>query len=163
MNYVDNSLTAALGGLHVDVPAEKQLSKSQKKKAKRKQKGEQKGAAEPAFEIEEVTEGVASVSLSNAEPPKQLSSTPPPTKKQTSKQAKPSPAASKEDSIQAPCDAERETLKRVRALRKKLKQIAELERKIEEADINPVPEQLAKLATKNDLQRELEELTSTSS
>ena len=61
----------------MDVPAEKQLSKSQKKKAKRKQKGEQKGAAEPAFEIEEVTEGVASVSLSNAEPPKQLSSTPP--------------------------------------------------------------------------------------
>lgn len=161
MDSSDNSLTAVFSDSDV-----LQLSKSQKKKARKKQKKVEQ-TVEVAFEIEEVTEEFTTISLASpvtspvntklhanaVVSKKQLSST----------QTDPSSvnADSKGNTADLPAsDTERDIMKRVRALRKKLKQIAELERKIEAADINPLPEQLTKLATKEKLQRELDDLTS---
>lgn len=172
MNYVDDSLNSSVLGGEGDASAGKQLSKSQKKKALRKQKKkEEQKEPEVAFEIEEITEQVMKVSLADQggdNPPKEDTKQQTTTrkKKASSRQRNPYPASTDQEEVStetASPDLDKVTLKQVRALRKKLKQITELERKLASGEItNPEPEQLTKLARKEELMRELEELTPSS-
>lgn len=62
-----------------------------------------------------------------------------------------------------PEDAERDRLKRERALRKKLKQIRDLETRIASGEISkPDRDQQTKIAKKAEIEAELQELTGTS-
>ena len=164
---MDESLSNALLMGDGGAPASKQMSKSQKKKAQKK-KEEQK-EREVAFEIEEVTEEVMKVSLADEEsdkPIKEDTKQPVTSWKKKGSSLQKNPPSIGQEEISggtASPDSERETLKQVRALRKKLKQIAELERKVASGEIaNPEPEQLTKLARKEELTRQLEELTASS-
>ena len=167
---MDESLSNALLMGDGGAPASKQMSKSQKKKAQKKQKKkEEQKEREVAFEIEEVTEEVMKVSLADEEsdkPTKGDTKQPVTSRKKKASSLQGNPPSSTGQEISggtASPDSDRETLKQVRALRKKLKQIAELERKVASGEIaNPEPEQLTKLARKEELTRQLEELTASS-
>ena len=148
------------------------MTRAQKKNAKKKQKKKEKKGSEVAFEIEEVIEGLEEVSFTAG-----LKSTPQTTPDQT-----PSTSASAPDKEQCSLrlsgsaaeqsvtetgrnssptteQQSKELLKRVRAIRKKLKQIEELESRIASGDITkPDQDQLNKLAKKEEFLEELREL-----
>lgn len=149
------------------------MSKSQKKKALKKSK-KTEDKREAAFEIEELTEEVSSITLNKDEDTPhtndaaaQVTSVQRTAHKKKQKKAKQpastQPAAAPVTGEDPPESAKKENLKRVRALRKKLKQIDELEKRIASGDItSPEPEQLVKLAKKAELQQEYSQLTETS-
>lgn len=144
-----------------ELSEEKALTRAQKKTARKKQKKKEKKAMEFAFEIEEVTDGLEQVALSSKQQtldsstdmklkhngvPKQ------PVEKTASKQE---PVA--EIKSKGPGDGE--VLRRIRAVRKKLKQIEELESRIASGDIQkPDLDQLSKIAKKEGFLDELAEL-----
>ena len=141
---------------------DKPLTRAQKKNAKKKQKKKEKKGTEVAFEIEEVIEGLEELSLAVAQE----------SKPQTSPDQKPqSSDASASILTKEQCPQERllisatteqqskDVLKHVRAIRKKLKQIQELESRIASGDITkPDQDQLNKLAKKEEFLEELREL-----
>lgn len=98
---------------------------------RKKQKKKAGKTNELAFEIEEVICGIDDISVS------------------------------KGDSISTPqeiIDDPEIVKKRLRTLKKKLKQIEELEEGIDNGDIKPDKEQLKKLSRKKELEKEIEEL-----
>ena len=120
---------------------EKVNTRAQKKAARKKQKKKERKAAEVAFEIEELTEGVEHTSISEISTPYTLSS-----------------------SIEATPTDEHENLRRVRALRKKLKQIEQLEARLASGDIaSPDHDQVVKIARKQELCDEIQRLTNSQS
>ena len=129
---------------HDDEPNEvKSLSRAQKKNARKKQKKREK-ASELLFEVEEITSAIEQASLQN--PPS--SSEPPPHVTTTSSKSEVSSETTSGDS-----------LKKIRTLRKKLKQIEDLESRIASGEIlKPDKDQLNKIAKKEEFLKELEEL-----
>ena len=117
-------------------PEETGLTRSQKKTARKKQKRkENKGQL--VFEVEEVISGVEKLSL---EPEEGKSETP----------------LSTHEACGVSQPVDKEPLKAVRALRKKLKQIAELEARIASGDIEkPDNDQLNKIQKKGQFLEEL--------
>lgn len=154
---MDESLSAHLHETYeTELKEEKLLTRAQKKNARKKQKRKEK-TTEPAFEIEEVTESLEQVSIA-AETA--TSGT------DVGKISDEKPSTRESNSISTPSVTEtepsvdRDGLKRIRALRKKLKQIEELESRIASGDIKkPDQDQLNKIAKKEDLVEELSQLT----
>lgn len=155
--YLTGALFIDDGGWKVQVhqeelSEEKELTRAQKKNARKKQKKKEKKAMEFAFEIEEVTGGLEQVSLSSKD---QASSDMKLKDGDLHKQPEPLPVA--EMKSQAPRDGD--VLRRIRAVRKKLKQIEELESRIASGDIQkPDQDQLSKIAKKEGFLDELTEL-----
>lgn len=124
------------------------MSKNQKKNARKRQKKKEKKESEVAFEIEEVIEGFQKTTLTD---PVDETSAPPPLAP---------PLIS--DTHVAPDD--KDVIKRIRGLRKKLKQIEELERRITSGDIiKPDSDQRNKISKKDEILEELKTLTDISS
>lgn len=123
------------------------MSKNQKKNARKRQKKKEKKESEVAFEIEEVIEGVQKTTLTDSVD--EISAPPligPPLVS---------------DSHVTPDD--KDVIKRIRGLRKKLKQIEELERRITSGDIiKPDSDQRNKISKKEEILEELKTLTDTS-
>lgn len=141
-NFVDESLNQlSVAGNYDDM---KPLSKSQKKHARRKQKKKETKENEQVYEIEELIEGFEKTSIFNETEDQSVNDQPHPLIV--------SPDPSSLD--------DRETLKRVRALRKKVKQIEDLEQRIESGDISkPDKDQLNKISKKHEIVTELNSLT----
>lgn len=141
-NFVDESLNQlSVAGNYDDV---KPLSKSQKKHARRKQKKKETKENEQVYEIEELIEGFEKTSIFNETEDQSVNDQPHPLIV--------SPDPSSLD--------DREILKRVRALRKKVKQIEDLEQRIESGDISkPDKDQLNKISKKHEIVTELNSLT----
>ena len=111
------------------------MTKAQKKNAQKRQKRKEKRSQERGFEIEEVIEGLEQATITEDNTPVQ-------------------PDTSSPDEIQP---SDRDNLKRLRALRKKLNQTEELERRIASGEIpKPDKDQLRKIAGKKNLLEELE-------
>ena len=126
---------------------DKPMSRAQKKNARKKQKRKEKKATELAFEIEEVTDDLEHVSISEPATTKNGSDS---TKAISTKSGEGTAIASKTDV---------DVTKRVRTLRKKLKQIEELEARIASGDIQkPDQDQLSKIAKKQEFLDEISEL-----
>lgn len=124
-------------------------SKNQKKNARKRQKKKEKKESGVAFEIEEVIEGVQKATL---ETPDVLSTTPSPV------ETTPVPMETTPITMET---TPSEDIKVVRNLRKKLKQIEELERKIESGElIKPDKGQLDKISRKTEIIKEINRLTS---
>lgn len=130
---------------------DKPMSRAQKKNARKKQKKKEK-ASELLFEVEEITSAVEQASLLDSS-------------KEATPHGKPSTSlpttAAKPATINEPTvtSSPGDNLKRIRNLRKKLKQIEELESRIASGDITkPDQDQLNKIAKKEEFQAELEEL-----
>lgn len=124
-----------------DSSASDSMSKSAKKNAKRKEKKKQQKELEGP--VQHITQSLAQTNLTAHH-------------SNNSKQTVTEPSSS--------CNSERsadkqEVLKKVRQLRKKLKQIEELERRIESGDIKePDKDQREKIAKKQGIVDEMEEL-----
>lgn len=120
------------------------MSKNQKKHARKRQKKKEKKESEIVFEIEEVIEGFQKTSLTD--PVDEISAPPP---------LDPPLLA---DTQVTPDD--KDVIKRIRGLRKKLKQIEELERRITSGDIiKPDSDQRNKISKKEEILEELKTLT----
>lgn len=129
---------------------EKPMSRTQKKNARKKQKKKEK-ASQLLFEVEEITSAVEQVSLLEDSSSKELS---PCGKPQLSVSA--TVTKSDETTVNS---SPGDNLKRIRALRKKLKQIEDLEHRIASGDITkPDQDQLNKIAKKEVFLKQLEEL-----
>ena len=132
---------------HDEPSEEKPMSRAQKKNARKKQKKREK-ASELLFEVEEITSAVEKASLQDSSsssefPPHVTAISPIATK----------PEASSETTSFG------DNLKKIRALRKKLKQIEDLENRIASGEIlKPDKDQLNKIAKKEGFLKELEEL-----
>lgn len=135
-----------------DGAEEKALSRTQKKAARRKQRKRERKAADVAFEIEELTADLEATSLTSTVEGSGQGS------------GHDQPSLGAPESSQAAGVAstgERDHLRRVRALRKKLKQIEQLEARIISGDItNPDQDQTIKISRKQDLIDEIMVLTS---
>ena len=134
---------------------EKVLTRAQKKNARKKQKKKDKRTTEFAFEIEEVTGSLEQMSLSSERQEQEESVPSVKTKdiKQPVTSSKPLSTAE----VKGAGDGE--VLKRIRAIRKKLKQIEELESRIASGDIQkPDQDQLSKIAKKEEFLEELSNL-----
>lgn len=109
------------------------LSKSAKKNLKRKEKKKQEKEATAQVEAAKVTEAMLKMDFKEA----------------------PATEASNSQPANGPSD----TLKKLRNLKKKVKQIEELEAKIKSGELkNPEKEQLAKLSKKQSVLQQIEEL-----
>ncbi len=153
--YVDESLNTRLyddfAPPMTSSEGDKPLTKSQKKNAKRKQKKKEKTANEVAFVVEEVTESVDRLTLGNSTP--NSTSTSSDIHQHTPQDRLADPPAEDADS------KSRDSIKRIRALRKKIKQIEELESRIASGDIpRPDQDQLNKISKKEEFREELGEL-----
>ena len=129
------------------------MSRAQKKNARKKQKKKEK-ASELLFEVEEITSAIEQASLQEA------------SSQDSSSQGKPHASQSPTTAISGYLSSEPtavlssgDNLKRIRALRKKLKQIEDLEFRIASGEIaKPDQDQLNKIAKKKQFSEELEEL-----
>ena len=116
------------------------MSRSQKKNARKKQKKKEK-ASELLFQVEEIISGIEQASLSESGSADEPS---------TATQSDP------EVTVNVSSDG---NLKRIRMLRKKIKQITELEKRIASGEItHPDADQINKVAKKESFLKELEEL-----
>lgn len=144
---------ATLNSFHLE--ENKAMSKSQKKNARRKQKKKESNKEKVMeFEVEEVIEGISGVTLTGDKmgehEPDLIAQAPSDTTDTFSSRGV--------EEVAAPDG--REKLKKVRNLRKKLKQIEELEKRILVGDIKkPDLDQLTKIAKKKEIQDELLDLT----
>lgn len=113
------------------------MSKAAKKNAKRKEKKHQQKESEGA--VQGITQSMTQANISS--------------KQDSNKQTQPPANTNNEDSDK------HEVLKKVRTLRKKLKQIEDLERRIESGELKePEKEQLEKISKKQAIVDEMEEL-----
>ncbi len=121
------------------------MTKAQKKNAQKRQKKKEKRQKETGFEIEEMIEGFERARISSDTSPKQLSV--------------PEVASRPLVTDQEDITTNKEQVKRIRTLGKKLHQIDELERRIETGEIpKPDKDQLRKIANKEQLLEEMESL-----
>lgn len=158
----------------LDTPAEKAMTKAQKKNTKKKLKRQEKKSHEMAFEIEEVTDSVEQLKLKETTPKTSGTETTVTTSngvsikdKDTKKDCPigtkvPTSSSKKLDEAAEGClQGEADLQRKVRNLRKKLKQIEELEAKIASGEMaHPEQGQLDKISKKGEVLRELEELSS---
>lgn len=126
---------------------EKPLTKAQKKNLRKKQKRKEQKASQVAFVIEEVTSAIEQVTIESSD--------------QTSDAAAPVDTSVHvsipQESTKHEEEHDRDVLKKVRTLRKKLKQIEELEARIASGEIHkPDSDQLNKIAKKEAFLEELE-------
>ena len=140
---------------------EKQLTRAQKKYAKKKQKKKEKHVTEVAFEIEEVTDSLEQVAITPTKPENDTAttvrgnSTPSKATQSSTSQAK--LQSTDLNSHEVP---DKDVTRRIRAVRKKLKQIEDLESRIASGEIQkPDNDQLNKIAKKEEFLEELRELT----
>ena len=166
----------------MDTSSEKVMTRAQKKNSKKKLKRKDKKGQEVAFEIEEVTDSLEQLEV--AAPPEATPSNKEPAATSGNKvsgkekmkgggnvptvpttgPAKPGPtesvaASSRLEEGDPSADAQR----KVRNLKKKLKQMEELEAKIASGEIaHPEQGQLDKISKKGEVEKELEELSSAS-
>ena len=125
-------------GLTSSEDIEKHLSKSQKKNLRKKQK-KKESKHEYVFEVEEVIEGITDITV---------------------KENDAVITSIKEDVVSSLSDISPELLqKKIRALRKKIKQIDDLEARLDNGDILE-KEQLEKISKKDNFLEELSKLTS---
>jgi partner of Y14 and mago protein len=128
-----------------------EMTRNQKKNARKKQKKKEKKENEvvAAFEVEEVIDSFHKLSINNVTTP---------TTTQPDTMATPEPFPSL---MTTPTSGDHvDTTRVIRNLRKKLKQIEELERKIGCGELtNPDKGQLDKIKKKNEIIEELKELT----
>lgn len=129
-NFVDEPLSEVAA-------EEKGTTRNQKKAARKKQKRKEKKETDVGFEIEEVIAGIGEIGVSEDQLDHATIS--------TSDHNQPS--------------VDKDILKRTRNIRKKLKQIEDLEQKISTGDIKPDRDQLNKIAKKQELKEELAGLT----
>lgn len=130
---------------------EKPMTRAQKKNARKKQKKKER-APELLFEVEEITSATEQVSLLEDSSSKELS---PHGKPQIAVSTTVVKSVAETTVSSTPVD----NLKRIRTLRKKLKQIEDLEVRIASGDITkPDQDQLKKIAKKEEFLREMEEL-----
>ena len=133
---------------------DKPLTRAQKKNARKKQKKKEK-ASELLFEVEEITSAVEQASLEESSPVKEPSPRMNPQNIPSLTKGTLDVASDKTVAVSSPGD----NLKRIRALRKKLKQIEDLENRIASGEITkPDQDQLNKIAKKEEFSKELEEL-----
>lgn len=123
---------------------EKILTRAQKKNMRKKQKKKEGKQNEYAFEIEEVITSMDQVKVAESESDDVLEGT------------ELSHEYSNVQEIEHTIDLDK---KRIRTLRKKLKQITELEDKIDSGDIRPDREQLQKLSKKEEFLEEFQKLS----
>lgn len=123
---------------------EKVLTRAQKKNMRKKQKKKEGKQNEYAFEIEEVITSMDQVKVDESESDDVLEGT------------ELSHKYSDVQEIEHTIDLDK---KRIRTLRKKLKQITELEDKIDSGDIRPDREQLQKLSKKEEFLEEFQKLS----
>lgn len=132
---------------HDEPNEEKPLSRAQKKNARKKQKKREK-ASELLFEVEEIISAVEQASLQDPSSSVEL-----PLHATTI-----SPIAAK-SGTSSETTSSGDSLKKIRALRKKLKQIEDLESRIASGEIvKPDKDQLSKIAKKEEFLKELEDL-----
>ena len=132
---------------------EKPMTRAQKKNVRKKQKKKEK-ASELLFEVEEITSAVEQVSLLEDSSSKELS---PGGKPQISVSTTVVKLVATDETTVS--SAPGDNLKRIRTLRKKLKQIEDLEVRIASGNITkPDQDQLNKIAKKEEFLKELEEL-----
>lgn len=136
------SLPPGLNPSDAPVPEKKDsepMSKSAKKNAKRKEKKKQQNESQPNNAIHSLTQSMAQTNI-HLGPPKNT--------QQASGSSKPTNSSDKQ-----------EVLKKVRQLRKKLKQIEDLERRIESGELkDPEKDQLEKISKKSVIVAEMEDL-----
>ena len=131
------------------------MTRAQKKNARKKQKKKDKKTTEFAFEIEEVTGSLEQMSLSSERQEQEASVKTKETKQPVKEAANSKPMTTAE--VKGTGDGE--VLKRIRAVRKKLKQIEDLESRIASGDIQkPDQDQLSKIAKKEGFLEELSNL-----
>ena len=132
-----------------DVTVEqKPLTKAQKKNLHKKQKRKEQKASQVAFVIEEVTSAMDKVSVQESEATKVASAV-----QDTGALS----SSTVEDGVKQEGVQQRDILKKVRTLRKKLKQIQDLENRMASGEINkPDSDQLNKIAKKEEFLAELE-------
>ena len=141
-----------------ELSEEKVLTRAQKKNARKKQKKKDKKTTEFAFEIEEVTGSLEQMSVSS-ERQEQEESVPSVKTKDTKQPAKETTSSKPLSMAEVKGTGDGEVLKRIRAVRKKLKQIEELESRIASGDIlKPDQDQLGKIAKKEGFLEELSNL-----
>ena len=119
---------------------EKPLTKAQKKNLRKKQKRKETKLNEYAFEIEEVTSAMSEAQISDA--------TATTTQDTVEQEVEPVPMV--------------DTSKKIRNIKKKLKQIEELEEKLNMGELNPNKEQLAKMSRKGEYLEEIKALSALS-
>ena len=127
-------------------PGSAPMSKAAKKNAKRKEKKKQQSDSEKT--VNHVTQSLAETKISSGQSDK-------------TREGFGQSENAKQDSIQSEsgCGIKDEVLKKVRNLRKKLKQIEDLEKRIQNGELkNPEKEQLEKIAKKDTLLSEIEDL-----
>lgn len=122
--------------------SEKPLTRAQKKNMRKKQK-KKEAKNEYAFEIEEVTTAMEGTQISEVET--------------TTTTTEPEQSSEVQETDPSSTDVRR----KVRTIRKKLKQIEELEKKLDMGEINPNKEQIAKLSKKEEYLQEIEALSAT--
>ena len=141
-----------------ELSEDKALTRAQKKNARKKQKKKDKKTTEFAFEIEEVTGSLEQISLSS-EQQKQEESVPSVKTKDTKQPVKETNSSKPLSPAEVKSAGDGEVLKRIRAVRKKLKQIEDLESRIASGDIQkPDQDQLNKIAKKEGFLEELSNL-----
>ena len=123
----------------------KVLTRAQKKNMKKKQKKKESKQPDYAFEIEEVIGPMEEMKVSEVD--SETTVLPPPSEE----------PGVKEVGI-SECSID-EIKKKIRTLKKKLKQIEELEEKVSQGDINPNKEQINKLSKKEAFLEEIQSLT----
>ena len=119
--------------------SEKSLTRAQKKNMKKKQKKKESKQTDFAFEIEEVICPMEQVKIS-PENEEGVCST----------------LATSQAQAKEPVEA---TKKKLRTLKKKLKQIEELEGRLESGEITPNKEQLNKISKKKEVLEEIDSIT----
>ena len=151
--FVDDSWRVHIS--QEELSEEKVLTRAQKKNARKKQKKKDKKTTEFAFEIEEVTGSLEQMSLSSEWQEQEASVKTKETKQPVKEAATSKPLSTAE--VKGTGDGE--VLKRIRAVRKKLKQIEDLESRIASGDIQkPDQDQLSKIAKKEGFLEELSNL-----
>lgn len=145
-------------GLTVEMVAEAKdtsnMSKAALKNQKRKDKKKKAASAPaaPTMVVEEITYSLSGAKLGDAKSSHSDSST-------SKAAAKPSTQKPANSSVTT-TESEVETTKKIKNLRKKLKQIQDLKAKISSGELNPLPDQLEKVSREKDLINEIEELKS---
>ena len=132
LDYADEGLMGCLTSDHTPSG----LTKNQKKSARRRQKKKDKKEPSAAFEIEEVIDGLETVTVSEDTPI---------TAPSTAAQDPTPPSSTSVD-------------KQVKALRKKLKQVEELEQK-RKSGVKLDPDQIKKIKRREEFEEELRQLT----
>lgn len=118
------------------------LTRAQKKNMRKKQKKKESKSSELAFEIEEVICGMEGASIDDSDV----------------KELENDATGNSMEKCDTEISAEM-TQKKLRTLKKKLKQIKELEAKISTGDLKPDKEQLKKILRKGEIQAEIEMLS----